>query len=341
MSEHGTVFNIVLGTACNWHCPYCIQNKGEHFNHKYDAEAFCDKLLAFIEEKKITEIRRFSYWGGEPLLYQKQLEILLRRLRHLRTNKPHRTITNGSLMNDSFVQMANQYRMLINISYHEGQLQEAQWEKCLYIRNLNVTSLIHHHRLSWDEFYRKWIWIQDTFGRCVNWFVYPMLSVDGVGGDYALTKEDVDIYVRNLYSYLDKLDCTFYRKAISVLFYAFKMGDISKDYTNFCYNKENYAIDLAGNRYLCHHNCSESAHVGNIFTKTIPILSAETEHVLSRSTSEYCRNCPAFRYCRGGCYRYVGQRVYCYYRRRILEFLKYTKEHCQDAISENYLENII
>lgn len=341
MADSGTIFNLILGSACNWHCEYCIQDKGVHFNKKHDVEKFCDNLLTFIDGNKISEIKRFSYWGGEPLLYQKEISVLLSRLGHLRTNKPHRTITNGSLMNREFVDMANHYRMLVNVSYHLGQLEDAQWETCLHIRDLNVTSLIHHERLDWEEFHQKWLWIQDRFGRCVNWFVYPMLSVDGVTDHYALTKEDVDLYVRNLYSYLDRLDDAFYNKAISVLFYAFKMGDISKSYTNFCFNPENFALDLAGNRYLCHHNCSQDARVGNIFAKSIPIISEEARKVINRSTSENCRKCPAFRYCRGGCYRYVGQSVYCYYRQRMLDFLKYTKAHYSDVILPHYTANIL
>ena len=340
MTDSGTLFNIILGSACNWHCEYCIQDKGLHFNKKHDVERFCDQLLKFIEEKGIREIRRFSYWGGEPLLYQKELKILLRRLGGLRTNKPQRTITNGSLVNRDFVEMVNEYHMLVNVSYHQGQLQDEAWGECLRIRNLNVTSLIHHGRLDWEEFHRKWLWIQERFGRCVNWFVYPMLSVGGVGDKYALTKADVDEYVGNLYGYLERLDDAFYCKAISVLFYAFKMGDITKDYANFCFNEENYAIDLAGNRYLCHHNCSVDARVGNIFQRTIPILSAEADRVIHRSTSPSCRACPAFRYCRGGCYRYEGQAVYCYYRLKMLEFLKYAKKNGGDRILRNFTQYI-
>ena len=341
MNDSGVVFNIILGTACNWHCEYCIQDKGGIANRKHDPKEFADKLLAFINQKGIKEIKRFSYWGGEPLLYQRQIEALLEKFSGLKTKKPHRTITNGSLMNDEFVAMANKYHMLINVSYHDGQLAKEQWEKCLHIENLNVTSLIHHERLNFDEFYGKWQWIREEFGRCVNWFVYPMLSVDGVGSKYALTKDDVDVYVKNLYSYLDKLDDVFYRKAISVLFFAFKMGDTSRDYTNFCYNPENYAIDLQGNRYLCHHNCSDSAIVGNVFSKTIPILSESQNNVISRSLTPECMSCPALRYCRGGCYRYIGQSVYCYYRREMLKFLKYAKDHCGEYIPARYTNNIL
>lgn len=340
MHDSGTIFNIILGSACNWHCEYCIQEKGGHINRKHDVNVFCDNLLKFIEDRKISEIKRFSYWGGEPMLYQKQLTILLSRLGHIRTVKPHRTITNGSLVNRDFVDMANHYEMLVNVSYHQGQLEDKQWGECLRIRNLNVTSLIHHERLDWEEFHQKWLWLQDRYGRCVNWFVYPMLSVDGVTDKYALTISDVDTYMRTLYGYLDRLDDPFYRKAISILFFAFKMGDISKDHTNFCFNDESYAIDLAGNRYLCHHNCADDARVGNIFQKTIPIVSKEVSRVLNRSTSESCRQCPAYRYCRGGCYRYVGQSVYCYYRREMLSFLKYAKANYSDIFLPQYTDNI-
>lgn len=340
MNETGTVFNIILGSACNWHCPYCIQEKGRLCNQKHDPDRFCDNLLRFIEEKGITDIKRFSYWGGEPMLYLPQLRTLLKHLTNLKTNKPHRTITNGSLVNSEFIELANHYRMLINVSYHDGQLEDEQWAKCLRIENLNITSLVHHRRTDWEEFHRKWLWLQDRYGRCVNWFVYPMLAVPGVPNEYALTKEDIDRYVGNLYTYLERLEDVFYLKAVSVLFYAFKMGDVSRNVTNFCFNDENYALDLAGNRYLCHHNCSADAMAGNIFRKEIPIVSSEVRAVMNRSTSDYCRRCPAFRYCRGGCYRYVGQEAYCYYRRRMLEFLRYAKAQCSDYILPMYTDNI-
>lgn len=340
MISEGVVFNIILGSACNWKCPYCIQEKGVGCNKKYDASEFVDKLKDFITNNNIDSIKRFSYWGGEPLLYLSQLKTLVKGFSELKTFKPHRTITNGSLMNEDFISFANRYHMLINLSYHNGQLDYDHWKKCLYIENLNVTSLIHHKRLNWDEFYKKWLWLQDEFGRCVNWFVYPMLSVDGVGGEYSLTCHDVDVYLQNLYRYLDKLDIVFFQKAISVLFFAFKMGNINKNYVNFCFNEDNYSIDLHGNRYLCHHNFTQKARVGNIFCKSIKIISETGTAVLNRSLSPICKDCNVFRYCRGGCYRYNGQDVYCYYRKKMFEFLLHVKNNYSDCFADEYLSNI-
>ena len=190
--EKHTIINIMLGTACNWSCPYCLQSKQPGFDKKKDVDSFCDRLLEYLNKNNINKLRRICYWGGEPLLYKNYVYTIEKRLSHIPHLKSNRVITNGSLIDDEFIDFANNYKMLVNLSYHDGQLDDNGWEKALHIRQLYVTSLIKHGELNWDKYFTKWRYIHDTFGRCVNWYIYPVRATPGVPEQYWLTKEDID-----------------------------------------------------------------------------------------------------------------------------------------------------
>ena len=53
--------NIMLGSACNWHCPYCIQDDNTTcVNHKPNIEQFCQDLLLYITNNNV-DIKRVAY----------------------------------------------------------------------------------------------------------------------------------------------------------------------------------------------------------------------------------------------------------------------------------------
>ena len=42
--------NILIGSACNMHCPYCLQNSGRSpADRKADPIEFAEKLAAYLD----------------------------------------------------------------------------------------------------------------------------------------------------------------------------------------------------------------------------------------------------------------------------------------------------
>ena len=77
---------------------------------------------------------------------------------------------------------------------------------------------------------------------------------------------------RILKFYLKNLDNIFYKNAINSIVFTYYKKYLKHNLSNYCFNSNNYALDLKGNRYLCHHNFSTNTIIENIFKKTIPII---------------------------------------------------------------------
>lgn len=337
MNKTGINFSIIMGTVCNWHCSYCLQDKQVKLTKNYNIDLFCENLDKYISENNLeNKIGRFVFWGGEPLVYWKNLQKLILHFSKYRTLRPNRIATNGSLLTEDNVSFFNENNIFVNLSYHEGQLSNEQWKKVAKLNDVAITSLIHHKCTTIMPYLQAWNNLANYTGKYFQWYVYPLLDIDGVDKNYVLTKKDVDEFIDHLYACLAHLNNAFINKVISVLYYKFNCSIPGSGFINPCFNNNNFGIDLDGNRYLCHHCCTHK--YSNIFekSKNIPILP----EILYRSQVEPCKSCNLNKYCLGGCFRHRSQDVWCYYQHRMYEFLKYTKENYAHCFNKYYLNFI-
>ena len=339
MSQKPVIINIMLGTACNWSCPYCLQHKQAGFDKKKDPEQFCDKLLHYLDKNNITQLSRICYWGGEPLLYMDYVSTIERRLKHIPiTRHSNRVITNGSLIDDNFIEFANQNNVLVNLSYHQGQLTDAQWEKALHIRQLYVTSLVNHTDMTWEPYFKKWNYIYKTFGRCINWYIHPSRATPGVPEQFWITKQDLDWYFEYLTSLIPKAyNNVFYNRMFQILFFNLKNNDYGFNIKNNCYNETVLSIDMSGNRYFCHHDCSIENQIGNIFDDTVDETRLPTN---LNNMGEKCNNCPVFPSCMGGCFRDLTPEVTCEYNIRMYQFCTNLVKNHPKLLPQQYFDMV-
>lgn len=320
-------YNIMLGSACNWNCPYCIQ--GARPFKQVDPNAFCDKLLEHLEKTgRIDRINTFSLWGGEPLLYYDTIKVILNRLKDVHIRDYIRITSNGSLLTEDNYKLFNEHPVKFEVSYHEGQLTEDKWKIALKINHFIVSSLITHKVLDWKFYFDRWHYLCNKFGRIFRWYIFPIIYAGNASSEYALTKEDIDFYVASLYEHLKELDNVFYRTAFEGLIYDSSAKGLDK-YTNYCYNEKSIAIDLYGNRYSCHHDYENSMKVGNIFD-TIPIT-------WQPPVRKECVQCKAYPICVGGCFRCKNTSLQCYYYGKIWDLLQVIKNEYSSYFSERYL----
>lgn len=300
------ILHVMLGTACNWKCKYCIQLKQAGFPQKMD-ESFCTKLGDFISANGI-EVDRIEYWGGEPCLYFDQIKRIEETI-GCDSTRPSRFVTNGSLLTGEMVDFINERNMFVNLSYHEGQLSDTGWETALHIKRLHVTSLIHAKCLTWDPYFSKWQWVQKEFGRCVPWYVFNLYNVENVG-QYCLTKEHIDRYIDYLNGVmpLAKIN-VFFETAFRALFNV-EFGQ-ERNHACACFNSDVLSIDTRGNQYICHHACDSRFSVGNIFEKGVSNLKLNT-------LKPQCVGCKLVTYCNGGCMRESND-TSCYFLHKLFE----------------------
>ena len=328
--------NFMIGSACNWHCSYCLQGKEVGFDRKVDIDEFIDKFKRYLSDRNITQFTRVQYWGGEPLLYLETIKKLHEAFKNYPKTNKDRIVTNGSLITDEFVDYVTKDNgFFINLSYHDGQLSEEQWQKVLKIENLTITGLLHHKRLTLDEFYAKFRHIWEHYGRCTHWCISPIFNTAGVPSDYRITKDDVDTmfeYHKNVVTPLALKD-VFYSDYLNVFLMLFVEHDDIAPEDNYCYNKKVISVDLRGNSYFCHHDCESDTIAGNIFNplsihKTLP------------PQPEKCYNCNLQPLCHGGCMREVDHDLACYMFHRWYEFLVWLRKNNPQIIRQELWDQL-
>lgn len=328
--------NFMIGSACNWHCAYCIQGKDRGFDKKKDINAFIDKLLAFLDSRGITGFTRVQYWGGEPLLYFDTIKKLSEALKDFpRHGAYDRLVTNGSLVNDEVIDWIREYNIYTNVSYHDGQLSESQWEEVMKIENITLTGLLHHKRLTLDTFYNHWQHLWNTYGRCTNWCISTIYNTAGIPREFLLTKDDVDQlydYHKNVVIPNAKVN-PFYRQYLNVFFELLIERDDVAPADNYCYNKKIISIDLDGNAYFCHHDCSSASIAGNYFNP----LSIHKE---LPPQADKCFKCKLQPLCHGGCSREITPDLACYMFRRWYNIVLYVREVAPELIYPHLWERL-
>ena len=114
--ENLRLFEVLLGFNCNFNCEYCGQipyrDKIPSGNPS-EVPAFINML----KELKIEAPNRFSFWGGEPLVYWKTLEVLLPAMKELWPDSTCNLITNGSLLTKDKIDFFKKYNVGLTVSY--------------------------------------------------------------------------------------------------------------------------------------------------------------------------------------------------------------------------------
>ena len=120
---------IQLGMKCNYACAYCNQASQPHDNQGNldDVKHFLSKIGEWFDGGKEGDGTgiRFEPWGGEPLVYWKQLRYLVSGLKSLYPKATFNMITNASILTPEIIDWIDSNDVSIGIS-HDGPGYSAQ-----------------------------------------------------------------------------------------------------------------------------------------------------------------------------------------------------------------------
>lgn len=123
------VVKINMGFQCNYACSYCNQasHVGSPHGTMAEVQSFLKKLPEWFDggPNGDGESCRFEFWGGEPLIYWKHLQVLAGTLRSLYPKAHFNIISNGSLLTDEIVDWLDELDFHISIS-HDGPAQHVR-----------------------------------------------------------------------------------------------------------------------------------------------------------------------------------------------------------------------
>ncbi|MFS2050196.1 radical SAM protein [Variovorax sp. Varisp41] len=118
------VLKIQLGLGCNYSCSYCNQASqvdSMALTRTADAQSFLNDLDNWLEGAP----DQIEFWGGEPLLYFRKLQVLVPELDRRSPDAEFSMVTNGSLLTQEIVDFIAAYDIRITLS-HDGPGQHVR-----------------------------------------------------------------------------------------------------------------------------------------------------------------------------------------------------------------------
>lgn len=141
------VIKILLGDACNYQCEYCRQ--GEHGKKlPYNRRKISNLLHALNDALDLSDLQRVEYWGGEPLLYWKEIKELTSFFNFINEDIYKHITTNGSLFTEEIVDYICETPFLVKLS-HDGPSQHVRTGDPLE-KNKDLILRLHKHLRSPD-----------------------------------------------------------------------------------------------------------------------------------------------------------------------------------------------
>ncbi len=106
-----------ISNACNLRCRYCYANGGNYMSDEsmMSEQVAKDALDLFYE--KFKEIGVIQLFGGEPLMNIPLVKYVCDYIVSHGKNTRIGIVTNGTLINDAFIEMVKKYNMLVTVSY--------------------------------------------------------------------------------------------------------------------------------------------------------------------------------------------------------------------------------
>lgn len=117
-------FTLHVTADCNLNCRYCYEKHSPDYMNERTALAACDLMFSYGHKQN-----GFSFFGGEPLLCRELIEKVIAYCDELNQSRAgklsYRMTTNGLLLDEAFLALANSSRIEIALS-HDGLLQDIQ-----------------------------------------------------------------------------------------------------------------------------------------------------------------------------------------------------------------------
>lgn len=111
---------INVTDRCNLQCIHCFQESSPTCSNEMELDDF----KRVVQELVVNGVKTIQIFGGEPLLLQ---ERLVEMIDYSREHFPHYEIfTNGTLINDEWIEVFKKYKPLMRISLHSFIREEQE-----------------------------------------------------------------------------------------------------------------------------------------------------------------------------------------------------------------------
>lgn len=308
------ILKIQLGLGCNYTCTYCSQGgQKEEATSSSDAIGFIAGLDAWLKEAP----DKIEFWGGEPMLYWKKLEILIPALREKFQDAHFSIVTNGSLLDLRKARFLYRHGFSMAIS-HDGPGQslrgEDPFENPEWVQMVKSVFRLFGERITFNAVITpKNYRLLDT----LMWFEQRMgfevrVNIEDIVTDYggirwaekelgemeeeifkAVSSGIGFLFPRLRWSFVQLLESLSIAKPLDGSHQVCGMD-----------RKDQLAVDLNGNVLTCQNSGVKSGHkIGSV--SNLAEVSLDTS--FSWASRPNCRQCPVVHLCYGSCMFISGE----------------------------------
>lgn len=299
---------IQLGTACNYKCSFCINSCLD--KTKVASQKDIDNFLKLLINEPICNDVKIEFWGGEPLIYWKNISYLLPKLREYYPNCRYAMVTNGTLLDEKKIKVLSEYKVEILIS-HDAQayflrgpdpienpkilnlwkeIFEEYYDKNIPISLNTVISPYNEDLWEVDAFFKKRLpFANYRFEGVVMPHtdkVFPKYSKKLFNSIFESCTEGNNSLAFALSPYINK--------CIDYLIHAYKCEENMARCD--AHKKSSLSVDLFGNILTC-HNVDLKDKIGELGNKILSKKCFKLWH------ERECVNCPVLVSCKGACLR--------------------------------------
>ena len=289
---------LMLGQECNFSCRYCIQH--ELFVNEVPRSEINYDVVDFL--KKLGHRPLLQFWGGEPLVYFKDIEYLVGQLG---STFDYSIITNGALLTEEIVDFINAKDIWLTVSndgpntvnYRNFNVLEDEnivkaigkykrtksFSAVISAENYDVKSIYNYISSKFEDSYINYDFIlasEHTPSDLVN---FDMEKFEKYFSEYFI--KVADEIVAGSVKYQDLL---FFNSLAKDFNAQYKLGEFSCNAYTSTLN-----IDLLGNVYKCHNSGEVIGQINSL--DSIKKYEYSIEHLA------YCQGCECLRFCKMGC----------------------------------------
>lgn len=302
-----TTFILKPSHRCNLNCSYCY-DRWERSKHN---EIMPVDDLIFALKKVIDECPGpvdFIWHGGEPTLLGIDYITKVMDAVHVPNKTSWQMQTNGVLLDEAFIDLANRYTMGIGVSW-DGPTQVRTRKYPLDINRLRelgqkadcgIGLLMVVTPENADTLIEAWLTAND------NGFTIMFNQIFGEGNSLEEYYKIADGLLDLFYFLTQQEDAKILRPFDSI--YTFFLGDSKGSLCEQCFCPLRwFGIDFNGNVLPCGKPWAEKIVYGNIFDKDFHLKDAEKSYGCQQfiegkeKNLQHCKNCKYLTICQNGC----------------------------------------
>lgn len=305
---------LLLGTACNMNCIYCVQHDAKPRFRK----VMSPKVMDWLEKVAYALPLKFKptihFYGGEPLLYKDTIHQVID---HFGDDFKYLIVSNGTYLTDEDVEYFNknevefvlsndgpntevtrQFDILKDDEFVErfNRLERKGVDAVFSALNQDFYALFDHVESKspgCSVSHEDLICNEQTDPRLVEFDIPELLKCykrmgDDLGEDYGKTTTK------------NKAADTFNRWLTEALFFLNRPE--FPDFGVCGAGKSNFAVDMQGSVYLCKNFNTKIGSIDDTYETLYENAKVATKNLRDKHLEQKgCLECSAFFFCRGGC----------------------------------------